>query len=107
MQYSFEELEPYYLITGLRVTLSHLLRESLDLRAVAGRDRLDYRSQTEPGGALDERRDRADVLSFGFGYRPQPRVRVGLDLEFARRLSDRDDRRYDRTRLLGSFSYGI
>lgn len=107
VQYSFEEFEPYYLTTGLRVTVSHLLREAVDLRVVAGRDRYDYRSQLGIDGSIDERRDQADLYSVGGGYRPQPHIRIGLDLEFGRRKSDRIDRRYDRTRLLGSFTYGI
>jgi hypothetical protein len=107
VQYSFEETQPYYLTTGLRVTVTHLVREALDIRAAAGRDRFDYRDQVALAEPLDERRDVADVVSIGFGYRPQPHIRFGLDLEFGQRTSDRSDRNYDRTRLLGSFSYGI
>jgi hypothetical protein len=107
VQYSFEELEPYYLMTGFRVTATHQLRDSIDLRAAAGRERLEYRAQAAAGGTSDDRRDLADVFSVGSGYRFQPNLRVGVDFEYARRVSDRADRSYDRTRLLGSLSYGF
>jgi hypothetical protein len=32
---------------------------------------------------------------------------VGVDVEFARRSSDRIDRRYDRTRVFASMTYGF
>jgi hypothetical protein len=105
VQYSFEELEPYYLMTGFRVTLSQVVRESIDVRGAVGRERLDYRAEESP--TEDPRRDRADVFSAGAGYRFQSNIRIGVDVEYARRASDRADRAYDRTRLLGSFSYGF
>jgi hypothetical protein len=105
VQYSFEEVDPYYLTTGIRATLTHQLQEALDLRMSVGRERLDYQAGSSPSG--QSRVDRADVLSVGAGYRFHPNLRVGVDLEFARRVSDRADRDYDRRRLLGSFAYGF
>jgi hypothetical protein len=104
VQYSFEILEPYYVINGLRLTLSHQLRDTIDVRAMASRDRLDYHAQS---GDAVSRRDRVEVISGGGGYRIRPNVRIGFDLEYTRRLSERADRRYDRTRMLGSASYGF
>ena len=48
VQYSFEPNEPYYLTTGFRVVLTQQLQESFDVRATAGRDRLDYREEATP-----------------------------------------------------------
>ena len=105
VQYSFEEVDPYYLTTGMRATLTQQLHEALDVRLSVGRERLDYRAGSS---ALDSSRvDRADVASVGVGYRVHPTLRVGVDLEFARRTSDRADRDYDRTRLMGSVAYGF
>jgi hypothetical protein len=105
VQYSFEDVDPYYLMTGIRATLTQQLQEALDIRMSVGRERLDYRAGSS---APDSSRvDRADVLSVGAGYRVRPSLRVGVDLEFARRVSDRPDRDYDRTRLLGSVAYGF
>lgn len=108
VQYSFEEADPYYLTTGIRATLTHQLQEALDLRVSLGRERLDYRAGSSvPDADAFSRVDRADVLSVGAGYRFNPNLRVGMDLEYARRVSDRADRDYNRTRLLGSFAYGF
>ena len=49
VQYSFEPTEPYYLTTGFRVVVTQQLRESIDVRATVGRDRLDYREETTSG----------------------------------------------------------
>jgi hemolysin activation/secretion protein len=69
---------------------------------MVSRDRLAYRSQ-QP----EDRRDKVTIVSAGIGYRFSPALRAGVDLEFARRLSDRADRDYDRVRLLGSAAYGF
>ena len=72
-----------------------------------GRDRLDYREEAASGVPNDTRTDRATVLGGGMGYRLQPNLRVGVDVEFAKRSSDRPDRRYDRTRVFASMTYGF
>jgi hypothetical protein len=113
VQYSFEITEPYYVTTGFRLTVTQQITDPLDVRATAGRDRLDYRQDLGVGpvpvGAAsgDSRTDRADLVGAGVGYRLRPNLRVGFDVEYARRLSDLADRRYDRTRVYGSLSYGF
>ena len=109
VQYSFELNEPYYLTTGFRVVVTQQLREEIDVRLSAGRDRLDYRAEERVPDALpdDQRRDRSDIVDLGGGYRFQPNFRVGLDVEFARRSSDRPDREYSRTRVFASMNFGF
>lgn len=107
VEYSFELLEPYYLTTGARITVNHQLRDTIDIRAVAARDRLEYEVQPIAGLATGDRRDHVELASAGFGYLLRANVRVGLDVEYSRRRSSRLDRRYERTRLLGSASYGF
>jgi hypothetical protein len=111
VQYSFEETEPYYLTTGFRVVVTQQVGESFDVRGIVGRDRLDYREETTPGAPSGSdsgtRVDRASVLGAGVGYRFQANLRTGIDVEFARRTSDRPDREYDRTRVFASLTYGF
>jgi len=109
VQYSFELNEPYYLTTGFRVAVNHQVREELDLRVTAGRDRLEYRAEeTVPDAVPDQkRRDRSSVFDVGAGYRFHPNLRVGFDVEYARRSSDRAEREYRRTRLFASMNYGF
>jgi hypothetical protein len=104
VQYSFEETEPYYLLSSVRVTVTRQVHQSVDIRGAVGGERLDYRAAAV---GTDDRRDRWQVVSAGVGFRYRPNLRLGLDLEFARRSSDRADREYDRTRVLGSLSYGF
>jgi len=104
VQYSFEVVEPYYLTTGFRVTVTQQLLEPLDVLATGGRDRLEYRVE---GANAATRTDHADVVGAGVGYRFQPNLRLGFDFEYARRLSDRVERRYDRRRLFGTLTYGF
>ena len=105
VQYSFEVAEPYYVTNAVRVGLTHQLRDNVDIRGSASRDRLDYHAQTDIT-ASEDRRDRVDIVSAGFGYRARPNLRVGVDVEYTRRLSPLAEREYDRTRVLGSVSYG-
>jgi hypothetical protein len=107
VQYSFEETEPYYLTTGFRVVLTQQLGDSFDVRAIGGRDRLDYREESTSGIPHDTRVDRASVLGAGVGYRFQANLRTGLDIEFAERTSDVPNREYDRTRVFASLTYGF
>ncbi len=110
VQYSFEPTAPYYVTTGFLLVVTQQLQGALDVRATAGRDRLDYREEItsgEAGVVNDTRTDRARMFGAGVGYRFQPNLRVGVDVELAKRASDRVDRRYDRTRVFASLTYGF
>lgn len=107
VQYSFEETAPYYVTTGFRVVVTQQLGEPFDVRAIVGRDRLEYREEATSTVPNDTRIDRASVLGAGVGYRFHPNLRTGLDVEFAKRTSDAPDRRYDRTRVFASMTYGF
>ena len=107
VQYSFEETEPYYLTTGFRVVVTQQIGESFDVRAIVGRDRLDYRQEATSSVTNDSRVDRASVLGAGLGYRFLANLRTGLDVEFAERTSDVPSRQYERTRVFASMTYGF
>ena len=103
VQYSYEDLEPYYLSTGGRVTLTHQLVGALDVQALAGRQTMAYRHRLVPGEA---RRDQAETFGGGVGYRLRETMRLGFNWESNRRLSALDARRYVRRRLFASLTYG-
>jgi len=113
VQYSFELAEDYYLTTGFRVSVTHQLPGAVEVRATGGREHLDYHLQdtlldgVELDAVHEPRRDRAEIFGVGAGYRFPQNLRVGLDFEYVRRVSARVDRDYDRTRLLGSLTYGF
>lgn len=103
VQYSFEDLEPYYLSTGGRLTVTHQLVGRLDVQALGGRQTMVYRHRLLEG---DVRRDRAETVGGGAGFKLRENMRLGVTFEVNRRLSVLDDRRYVRRRVYASLTYG-
>ena len=103
VQYSYEDLQPYYLSTGGRLTVTHQLVGPFDVQAFGGRQSLGYRSAPAAG---ESRTDQVDTYGAGAGYRFHPQFRVGFTWEENRRRSDLPDRRYERRRLFASLTYG-
>jgi hypothetical protein len=103
VQYSYEDLTPYYLATGGRLTVTHQLVGPMDIQAFGGRQSLGYRSTQSSGS---ERTDRVETFGGGAGYRLHSLYRFGVTWELNRRLSEARDRRYERQRLYASLTYG-
>jgi hypothetical protein len=104
VQYSYETIVPYYLVTGVRGTLSMQTVGLLELRALGGRESMDYRVSEDDGtpGA-----DRMITYGAGAGYRVGQRARVVVDLEFIHRTSTRDaSREYRNHRIIASLTWG-
>ena len=105
VQYSYEDLEPYYLATGGRLTVTHQLvgpvrraglRRPSDARIP---QHADWRPRTRTRSGRNVRRAaRAIDCTRMF--------RVGFTWEDNRRLSELPDRRYERRRLFASLTYG-
>lgn len=104
VQYSYEDLEPYYLTQGGRLTLTHQLVGMLDVQAVGGRQTLSYRTAGEAG---ESRQDRVETLGAGLGYRIRERTRLAVNWEATRRQSDLDDRQYKKRRVYASLTFGM
>jgi hypothetical protein len=103
--YSFEALEPYYLLTDLAFSVTQRLTTRWDVVGRAGRQLLDYKAvglSTAP-----QRTDRVRQLGGGVGYHLGEIVRLGLDTEFVTRRSPLTDRTYDGWRTGFSISYGV
>ena len=103
VQYSYEDLEPYYLSTGGRLTVTHQLVGPVDVQGFGGRQSLGYRSTL---ATTETRTDRVETYGAGAGYRFHSQFRVGFTWEHNRRRSDLPDRRYERRRLFASLTYG-
>jgi len=103
VQYSYEDLEPYYLTNGGRVTVTHRLVGPFEIQGTLGRQSLAYRNTI---AANSTRTDTVDTYGAGMGYWLRPLLRVGFNWEQTRRLSAISDRRYDRRRLFASLAYG-
>lgn len=102
IEYSFEEREGYFVQTGLTVTYTQRIMGAFDLQGRAGRDWLDYQASATGSG----RNDRVDTYAGGVGYNLPDGSRIGLSYEHTERNApDRADRRYDRRRIYGSWTY--
>jgi hypothetical protein len=105
VNYSFEILQPYYLLTGVSGSVSQVIVRPWDLKMTWGRQQLDYRY-----GTLDNTAGRVDHVQrygAGLGYRISPDTRVGVDLDYYRRESAAAGRQYDSLRAGTSVTYGF
>ncbi len=103
VEYSFEESDGYFVQTGLAFTYTQRLGGPWDVQGRAGRSWLDYRLSAR---SPDARNEHVDTYAAGVGYNLQDRSRIGLSYEYAERSAPtRADRRYDRRRIFGSWTY--
>jgi hypothetical protein len=113
IRYSYERALPYYIVGGIRATLSAHTFGPIDLRVLAGRESMDYRSlralAADAGVAAERRvgRDLLTVYGGGVGYRIGTRARVAVDAEFSHRSSERDAfRDYRNHRIVALLNWG-
>jgi hypothetical protein len=112
VQYSYEQTQPYYVLTGLVGTITQRLSRTWDVQARAGNQRLDYRRLVEipsvPGVELPPARiDTVVFYGGGIGYRVGTDVRVGFNLDYYTRKSDRETRQYEGLKVGTSVTYGF
>lgn len=101
--FSFEELQPYYVLTGFSGSVRQSLARGWDLEARAARQRLAYQSAT----GVPDRVDNVDVFGGGVGYRLSGGSRAGVFVEQVRRRSPRYNRDYEGLRGGLTMSYGF
>ena len=108
VDYSAEEIEPYYLLTDIGVKVTQKVTQRWDVVGTASRQWLDY--QRLEGEVLSEVPSHADHgyrVGGGVGYMLGTSVRVGVDLAYYKRNSPIALRDYDGLRVGGSFTYGL
>ena len=104
IRYSYERALPYYIVTGLRATVSLRTYGPLDVRALGGRESMDYRTLD---GLASPGTDVLNVYGGGVGYRLGARARVAIDVERSYRSSERaESREYHNNRVLALFTWG-
>lgn len=107
VRYSYELLQPYYVTTLGRLTLTQIITGPLDVQLVAGRQRLEYRDEVPLDVDVDRRADTVTTWGGGIGFRVGDTARIGLNYEDASRDSRRPERNFDRQRVYGSLVYGF
>jgi len=103
--YSFEALEPYYLLTDLGLTVTQRVTGRWDVVGRGGWQSLDYQAV----GPLNtfEHTDRTKQLGGGVGCRVGEVIRLGVDTLFASRQSPLTGRNYQGWRTGFSLTYGM
>jgi hypothetical protein len=108
VSYSFEDIDPYYLQTGARLTITQRVGGPFSVVGTADRQHLSYR-WGQSGSAIggETRSDTVDVLSGGVTVRLGHGVSVLIGAETTRRQSSDNARQnFNRTRLLSTISLG-
>lgn len=109
VNYSYQDVLPYYLQTGARLTVTQRLFGPIGLQGSADRQHLSYRWSRGviPAPGSEHRVDTADTLSGGVSVHLGRGFSVLIGAERARRHSSNDARQnYDRTRLLSNVTIG-
>jgi hypothetical protein len=106
VNYSWEYLYPYFVLTGATITATPQLTPRWDVRGRAGVHRLAYRAAIGMPDLLPERVDRFEVFGAGIGYRIASGVRFGVMLDRERRVSPLRVRAYEGYRTGLTVTYG-
>lgn len=106
VNYSFEVSEPYYVHTGIGGSVTQKIVRSWDVKATWAQEQLDYR-RVPASEAASARIDHVRRYGTGIGYWIKRDMRVGVDLDYYRRQSDREGRQYDSLRAGTSVTYGF
>lgn len=105
INYSFEASEPYYLVTVLSGSITHIITSAWDVQVTGGRQRLSYRRVGMPESAHG-RVDRLGTYGGGVGYRINRDMRLGVSVDYYRRRSTVARRGYGGLRAGASITYG-
>lgn len=106
VRYSYQQLQPYYLMKLIRVTATQVIVGSFDVLGTFARTGMDYRALR--AGTEPARIDTMRLATIGAGYRIGATARLGINAEWSRRESDLASfYTYDRRRIYGTLNYGF
>jgi hypothetical protein len=102
VQYSYEDIAAYYVGTTVGLTWTMVVAGPIDVRATGAHTRMDYRNLADVA-----RPDTATTYGGGVGYRFSQHARLGVNVDWSRRLSDRSaDRSYRNHRVFAGLTWG-
>jgi Putative beta-barrel porin 2 len=107
VEYSFDIDAPYYLLTGVTVSVARRLVRQMDVVGRFGIQKLAYRDRIGPATVAPDRSD--DVRSFGggIGYHMANGTRIGFNVDRQRRASPVAFRQYHGLTFGTSVTYGL
>jgi hypothetical protein len=105
LQYSYTLAQPYYLMTGGRVSLTRALYGPTDISGRVGSYTMEYRGLLSMATPLPQRTDL--IRSFGgtIGYRFGQGMRLGFNIDKQKRVSKMTEREFDGFRYGTSVTY--
>lgn len=109
LDYSVEEREPYYVATTGSVVLTRKVGGPFDVQVLGSLDRFQYKrfNRLDDAGLPPPGIDTTKTIGGGIGYLWRETTRLGLTYEWTSRHAEQTARPYERTRLVGSFTYGF
>ena len=107
LRYSFEQLTPYYISTGGRVSVTKRLMGSLDAQGFAGFERINYEARLDAPELADVGTDAVRLFGVGVGYRLGDGARLAINFDHTTRSSPSPDREYARGRVYTTLNYGF
>lgn len=107
IQYSYDVERPYYLQTGFSGSLAQQIYGPLDAVVRVGVQRLAYRDRLDRVVSVPDREDTVRTYGGGVGYHVGRDLRIGVNIDKYRRLSDVNQRRYDGLKFGTSVTYGL
>lgn len=105
IRYSYDDAQPYYLQSGIKVEVTQQIFGPVDVMARGGTATLDYRNRAGADLPAPERSDRVTTFGGGAGYHPGKSVRIGFNVDQDHRDSPISAHRYDRLAYGMSVTY--
>jgi hypothetical protein len=109
VSYSYQETEPYYISTSVRLAVSQRVFWDAELVANGSRELLSYHWHTgiTPPPGAPVRRDTADTYGLGVGIPLHRGLKFVVGMEWQRRESEEHpETGYNRRRLISTFTIG-
>jgi Putative beta-barrel porin 2 len=107
VQYSFDNNQPYYLQTAVNGSIAQQLFGPFDVIGRAGTASLAYQDRAGAIVQISNRVDHVRTYGAGIGYHMGKDLRLGLNVDEDRRISDVQQRQYNNLRIGTSITYGM
>lgn len=107
IQYSYDINQPYYLQTGYSGSIAQQLFGPFDVVARGGIASMAYENRAGAVILSPDRVDRMQTYGAGIGFHMSKDLRLGVNVDKERRLSDLASRRFDNLKLSSAVTYGF
>jgi hypothetical protein len=107
IQYSYDVNQPFYLQTGVDFSVAQQLFGPVDVVGRVGTQRLDYRDRAGAVIAVRDRNDQIHSFGGGVGYHFGKELRLGVNVDSVRRISDVESRPYEGLKYGTALTYAF